>query len=52
MSKNETKKFLMQDTFMAKLTTVNKGGSPHLCNSFFTCYEMDMLILSEGNGHT
>ena len=35
MSKNETKKFLMQGTFTAKLTTVNKDGSPHVVPVWF-----------------
>jgi PPOX class probable F420-dependent enzyme len=35
MSKAEIKKFLMQDTFTAKLTTVNKDGSPHVVPVWF-----------------
>ena len=35
MSKNETRKFLIQDTFTAKLTTVNKDGSPHVVPVWF-----------------
>jgi PPOX class probable F420-dependent enzyme len=39
MSKNETKKFLMQGTFTAKLTTVNKDGSPHVVPVWFVLDE-------------
>ena len=39
MSKNETKKFLMQSTFTAKITTVNKGGSPHVVPVWFVLDE-------------
>jgi PPOX class probable F420-dependent enzyme len=35
MSKNETRKFLLQGTFTAKLTTVNKDGSPHVVVVWF-----------------
>ena len=35
MSKNETRKFLIQGTFTAKLTTVNKDGSPHVVPVWF-----------------
>jgi PPOX class probable F420-dependent enzyme len=35
MSKNEAKKFLMQGTFTAKLTTINKDGSPHVVPVWF-----------------
>jgi PPOX class probable F420-dependent enzyme len=35
MSKNETKKFLIQGTFTAKITTVNKDGSPHVVPVWF-----------------
>ena len=40
MSKNETKKFLMQGTFTAKLTTVNKDGSPHVVPVWFVLDEL------------
>ena len=39
MSKNETKKFLMQGTFTTKLTTVNKDGSPHVVPVWFVLDE-------------
>jgi PPOX class probable F420-dependent enzyme len=39
MSKNETRKFLMQGTFTAKLTTVNKDGSPHVVPVWFVLDE-------------
>ncbi|MPZ07489.1 MAG: TIGR03618 family F420-dependent PPOX class oxidoreductase [Nitrososphaeraceae archaeon] len=39
MSKNETKKFLMQGTFTAKLTTVNKDGGPHVVPVWFVLDE-------------
>jgi PPOX class probable F420-dependent enzyme len=39
MSKNETKKFLIQSTFTAKLTTVNKDGSPHVVPVWFVLDE-------------
>ncbi len=39
MSKNETQKFLMQGTFTAKLTTVNKDGSPHVVPVWFVLDE-------------
>jgi PPOX class probable F420-dependent enzyme len=39
MSKNETRKFLIQDTFAAKLTTVNKDGSPHVVPVWFVLDE-------------
>ena len=39
MSKNETKKFLMQGTFTAKLTTANKDGSPHVVPVWFVLDE-------------
>jgi hypothetical protein len=39
MSKNETKKFLMQGTFTAKITTVNKDGSPHVVPVWFVLDE-------------
>jgi PPOX class probable F420-dependent enzyme len=35
MSNYETKKFLLQGTFTAKLTTVNKDGSPHVVPVWF-----------------
>jgi PPOX class probable F420-dependent enzyme len=35
MSNKEIKKFLMQGTFTAKLTTVNKDGSPHVVPVWF-----------------
>jgi PPOX class probable F420-dependent enzyme len=39
MPKNETEKFLMQGTFTAKLTTVNKDGSPHVVPVWFVLDE-------------
>ena len=39
MSKNETQKFLMKGTFTAKLTTVNKDGSPHVVPVWFVLDE-------------
>ena len=39
MSKSETKKFLMQGTFTAKITTVNKDGSPHVVPVWFVLDE-------------
>jgi PPOX class probable F420-dependent enzyme len=39
MSKNETRKFLMQGTFTAKLTSVNKDGSPHVVPVWFVLDE-------------
>jgi PPOX class probable F420-dependent enzyme len=39
MSKNETRKFLMQGTFTAKLTTVNRDGSPHVVPVWFVLDE-------------
>jgi PPOX class probable F420-dependent enzyme len=39
MSENETKKFLMQGTFTAKLNTVNKDGSPHVVPVWFVLDE-------------
>jgi PPOX class probable F420-dependent enzyme len=43
MSKAEIKKFLMQDTFTAKLTTVNKDGSPHVVPVWFVLDERKNL---------
>ena len=40
MSKNETKKFRMQGTFTAKLTTVNKDGIPHVVPVWFVLDEL------------
>ena len=39
MSKNETKKFLIQGTFTAKITTVNIDGSPHVVPVWFVLDE-------------
>ena len=39
MSKVEIKKFLMHSTFTAKLTTVNKDGSPHVVPVWFVLDE-------------
>jgi hypothetical protein len=39
MSKNETRKFLMQGTFTAKLATVNEDGSPHVVPVWFVLDE-------------
>ena len=39
MSDREIKKFLMQGTFTAKLTTVNKDGSPHFVPVWFVLAE-------------
>ncbi len=40
MSKNETRKFLIQGTFTAKLTTVNKDRSPHVVPVWFVLDEI------------
>ncbi len=39
MSKTETKKFLMQGTFTAKIATVKKDGSPHVVPIWFVLDE-------------
>jgi nitroimidazol reductase NimA-like FMN-containing flavoprotein (pyridoxamine 5'-phosphate oxidase superfamily) len=39
MSKKETKKFLMQGTFTAKIATVMKDGSPHVVPIWFVLDE-------------
>jgi general stress protein 26 len=39
MSKNGTQKILMQGTFTAKLTTVNKDRSPHVVPVWFVLEE-------------
>jgi Pyridoxamine 5'-phosphate oxidase len=43
MSKNELIKFLMQGTFTAELTTVNKDGSPHVVPVWFVLDERKNL---------
>ena len=41
MTKSEIKKFLMKDTFTAKLTTVKKNGSTHVVPIWFVIEEVN-----------
>jgi PPOX class probable F420-dependent enzyme len=45
MSKSETRKFLIQGTFTAKLTTINKDGSPNVVPIWFVLDERKNRIV-------
>ena len=47
MSKIETRKFLIQGTFTAKLTTVNKNGSPNIVPVWFVLDERKNRIVKK-----
>jgi PPOX class probable F420-dependent enzyme len=47
MSKSETRKFLIQGTFTAKLTTINKDGSPNVVPVWFVLDEQKNRIVKK-----